>query len=104
MVSCIFTENKLEFGHFVIKPRLVECHSDVCPYVSFSHLHIRLCSSTRVTISVFLTSLAKTIFLQLLSLARRLDLERVLIVSNFIHKVSWRPNSPVNLQHSIFFL
>ncbi len=68
-----------------IKPRSVECCSDVCPSVSFSHLHIRSWSSTRVTISVLITSLTKTLLLQLLSLARRLDLGRVLIVSNFIH-------------------
>ncbi len=56
MVSCIFTEEKLQFGHFAIKPRLVECRSDVCPSLSFSHLHIRSWSSTRVTISVLITS------------------------------------------------
>ncbi len=72
MVSCIFTE-KLEFGHFAIKPRLVECRSDVCPSASFSHLYIRSWSSTRVTISVLITSLTKTLLLRLLSLARRLE-------------------------------
>ncbi len=52
---------------------------DVCPSVSFSHLHIRSWSSTSVTISVLITSLTKTLLLRLLSLARRLDLGRVLI-------------------------
>lgn len=77
-VSCIFTEEKLEFGHF-------EHLIDVCPSVSFSSLQIRSWSSTRVTISVLVTSLTKTLLIRLLSLARRLDLERVLIVLNFIH-------------------
>ncbi len=71
--------------HFAIKPRLVECRSDVCPSVSSSHLQIRSRSSTRVTISVLITSLTKTLLLRLLSLAMGLDLGRVLIVSNFIH-------------------
>ncbi len=59
--------------------------SDVCPSVSSSHLQIRSRSSTRVTISVLITSLTKTLLLRLLSLAMGLDLGRVLIVSNFIH-------------------
>ncbi len=71
-------------GNFAIKPRLMECRSDVCPFASFSHLHIRSWSSNRVTISVLITSLTKTLLFRLLSLARRLDLGRVLIVSNFI--------------------
>ncbi len=37
--SCVFTEERLESGHSAIKPRSVECCSDVCPSVSFSHLH-----------------------------------------------------------------
>ncbi len=37
--SCIFTEERIEFGHTVI-PRSVECCSDVCPSVGFSYLHI----------------------------------------------------------------
>ncbi len=85
----MFTEEKLEFGHFAIKPRLVECQfadcSDVCPSVRFSHLHISSCSSTRVKISVLITSLTKNILLRLLSLARSLALRRVLIVLNFIY-------------------
>ncbi len=38
--SFIFTEERIEFGHTTIKPRSVECCSDVCPSVSFSYLHI----------------------------------------------------------------
>ncbi len=76
-VSCIFTEEKLEFGHFAIKPRSV----DVCPSVSFSHLQISSWSSTRMTISVLITSLTMTLLLRLLSLARRLDLESRLFQS-----------------------
>ncbi len=37
--SCVFTEEMIEFGHTAIKPRSVECCSDVCPSVSFSNLH-----------------------------------------------------------------
>ncbi len=48
--SCVFTEERTEFGHTSIKPRLMECCSDVCPSVDFSYLHIRSWSSTRVTI------------------------------------------------------
>ncbi len=49
--SCVFTEERIEFGHTTIKTRLVECCSHVCPSVSFSHLHKWSWSSTRVTIS-----------------------------------------------------
>ncbi len=38
--SCVFTEERIEFGHTAIKPRLMECCSDVCPSVGFSYLHI----------------------------------------------------------------
>ncbi len=38
--SCVFTEERIEFGHTAIKPRSMECCSDVCPSVGFSHLHI----------------------------------------------------------------
>ncbi len=38
--SSVFTEERIEFGHTAIKPRLVECCSDVCSSVSFSDLHI----------------------------------------------------------------
>ncbi len=38
--SFVFTEERIEFGHTAIKPRSVECCSDVCPSVDFSHLHI----------------------------------------------------------------
>ena len=34
-----FTEGRLLSGHCGIKPRSVECLSDVCPCGSFSHLH-----------------------------------------------------------------
>ncbi len=30
----------IEFGHTAVKSRSVECCSDVCPSVGFSHLHI----------------------------------------------------------------
>ncbi len=32
--SCVFTEERIEFGHTAIKPRSVECCSDLCPSVS----------------------------------------------------------------------
>ncbi len=38
--SYVFTEERIESGHAVIKAILVECCSDVCPSLSFSHLHI----------------------------------------------------------------
>ncbi len=38
--SCVFTEERMVFSHTAIKPRSVECCSDVCPSVGFSHLHI----------------------------------------------------------------
>ncbi len=38
--SCVLTEERIEFVHTAIKPRLVECCSDVCPSVGFSYLHI----------------------------------------------------------------
>ncbi len=38
--SCVFTEERTEFGHAAIKPRSMECCSDVCPSVGFPHLHI----------------------------------------------------------------
>ncbi len=44
--SCVFTEERIESGHTDIKPRSVECCSDVCPSVGFSHLHIWSWSST----------------------------------------------------------
>ncbi len=67
--SCVFTEERIEFGHTAIKPRSVECCSDVCPSVDFSYLHIWSWSSTRVTIRVLFTSLDKALLHQLLSLA-----------------------------------
>ncbi len=78
--SCVFTEERIEFGHTAIK-----CCSDVCPSVGFSHLHIWSWSSTRVTTRFLVTSITKALLHQLLSLARRPALGRVLVVSNFFH-------------------
>ncbi len=64
---------------------LVECCSDVCPSVDFSYLHIWSWSSSRVTIRFFVTTLTKALLHQLLSLAKRPALGRVLVVSNFFH-------------------
>ncbi len=38
--SCVFAEERIEFGHTSIKHRLVVCCSDVYPSVGFSYLHI----------------------------------------------------------------
>ncbi len=38
--SCVFTEDRIEFGQTAMNPRLVDCCSDVCPSVGFSHLHV----------------------------------------------------------------
>ncbi len=70
---------------WVIKPRSVKCCSGVCPSVYFSYLHIWSWSSTRVTIRFFVTTLTKALLHQLLSLARRPALRRILVVSNFFH-------------------
>ncbi len=67
--SCVFTEERIEFGHTSIKPRSMECCSDVCPSVGFSNLHIWSWSSTRVTIRFLVTTLTKALLHQLLSLA-----------------------------------
>ncbi len=83
--SCVFTEERIEYGHTAIKPRSVECCSDVCPSVDFSYLHIWSWSSTRVTIRFFVSTLTKALLHQLLSLARKPALRRVLVVSNFFH-------------------
>ncbi len=72
--SCVFTEERIESGHTDIKPRSVECCSDVCPSVGFSHLYIWSRSSTRVTIKFLVTTLTKALLHQLLSLARRPDI------------------------------
>ncbi len=80
MFSCVFTEERIESGHTGIKPRSVECCSDVCPSVDFSYLHIWSWSSTRMTIRFLVTSLDKALLHQLLSLARRPALGRVLMV------------------------
>ncbi len=53
--------------------------------LGFSHLHIWSWSSTRVTIRLLVTSLEKALLHQLLSLARRPALGRVLVVPNFFH-------------------
>ncbi len=65
MLSCVFTEERIEFGHTAVKPRSVECCSDACFSVDFSHLHIWSLSSTRVTISFFVTSLTKALLHQM---------------------------------------
>ncbi len=78
--KCVFM--CLYFTHPTIKPRSVECCSDVCSSVGFSYLHIWSWSSTRVTISFLYTTLAKALLHQLLSLARRPALGRVLVVPN----------------------
>ncbi len=83
--SCVFTEERIEFGHTAIKPRSVECCSDVCPSVSFSNLHIWSWSSTRVTIRFLVTTLTKALLHQLLSLAKRPALRRDLVVSNLFY-------------------
>ncbi len=83
--SCVFTEERIEFGHTAIKPRSVECCSDVCPSVSFSNLHIWSWSSTRVTIRFLVTTLTKALLHQLLGLAKRPALGRILVVSNFFY-------------------
>ncbi len=83
--SCVFIEERIEFRHTAIKPRSVEWCSDVCPSVSFSNLHIWSWSSTRVTIRLLVTTLTKALLHQLLSLARRPALGRILVVSNFFH-------------------
>ncbi len=75
----------IEFGHTAIKPRSVECCSDVCYSVSFSDLHIWSWSLTRVTIRFLVTTLTKTLLHQLLCLARRPALGRILVVSNFFY-------------------
>ncbi len=83
--SCVFNEERIEFGRTTIKPRLVECCSDVCPSVGFFYLHIWSWSSTRVTIRFLVTTPTKALLHQLLSLARRPALGRILVVSNFFH-------------------
>ncbi len=92
MFSCVFTEESIEFCHTVTKPRSVECCSDVCPSVSFSYLHTWSWSSTRVTIEVLVTTLTKALLHELLSLARRPALGRVLVVSNFFCDPSMKQN------------
>ncbi len=57
MFSCVFTEKRTESGHTTIKPRSVDCCSDVCPSVDFSYLHIWSWSSTRVAIRFLVTTL-----------------------------------------------
>ncbi len=46
MFSCVYTEERIESCHTAIKPRSMECCSDVCPFVDFSYLHIWSWSST----------------------------------------------------------
>ncbi len=83
--SCVIPEERIESCHTTIKPRLVECCSDVCPSVDFSYLHIWSWSSTRVTIRFLVTTLTKALLHQLLRLNRCPALGRVLVVLNFFH-------------------
>ncbi len=83
--SCVYTEDRIESCHTAIKPRSMECCSDVCPFVDFSYLHIWSWSSTRVTIRFLVTTLNKVLLHQFLSLFWRPALGRVLVVSNFFH-------------------
>ncbi len=83
--SYVFTEERIEFGHTVIKPRLVECCSDVCPSLEFSYLRIWSWSSNRVTIRFLVTTLTKALFHQLLSLARTPALGGIQVVSNLLY-------------------
>ncbi len=78
--SCVFTEERIESCHTVIKPRSVKCWSGVCPSVDVSHLHIWSWSSNTVTIRFLVTKLTKAHLHRLLSLARRPALEIVLAV------------------------
>ncbi len=80
MFPCVFTEERIESGHTSITPRSVESCSDVCPSVGFSYFHIRSWSSTRVTTGFLVTTLNKALLHQLLSLARRTALGRILAV------------------------
>ncbi len=82
--SWVIIEERIEFSHTAIKPRSVECCSDVCPFVDFSYLHTWSWSSTRVTIRSLVTTLTKALH-QLLSLARMPALRRILVVSNSFH-------------------
>ncbi len=63
--SCIYTEERIESCHTAIKPRSMECCSDVCPSVDFSYHHIWSWSSTRVTIRLFVTTLTQALIRQL---------------------------------------
>ncbi len=83
--SCVYTEERIESCHTAIKPRLMECCSGVCPSADFSYLHIWSWSSTRVTIRFLVTTLTKALLHQLVSLARRPALRRILVVSNVFH-------------------
>ncbi len=83
--SCVFTEERIASGHASIKHRSVECCSDVCPSVGLFYLHIWSWSSTRVIIRFLVTTLTKALLHQLVSLARRPALVRVLVVPNFFH-------------------
>ncbi len=83
--SCVYTEERIESCHTTIKPRSMECCSGVCPSVDFSYLYIRSWSSTRVTIRFLVTTPTKALLHQLLSLAKRPALVRVLVVSDFFH-------------------
>ncbi len=70
--SYVFTEERIESGHAIIKGILVECCCDVCPSPSFSHLHILYIHGAQLEWPSdswsTLTTLPKTL-LRLLSLA-----------------------------------
>ena len=77
-----FSYKWLPSGHSTIKAWLKDCCRDGCPYGRFSHLHRGLLSSVRVTIGFLVTSQTKAFLPQLLSLAGRPALGRVLVVPN----------------------
>ncbi len=76
-VFCVFTEERIEFGHTAIKPRC-SC-SDVCPSVGFTYDH-------GAQLEWPLGSCSPVLH-QLLSLAGRPALGRVLVVPNFFHLI-----------------
>ncbi len=59
LFSCVFTEQRIASCRTAIKPRSMECCSDVCPSVGFSHLYIWSWSSTRVTIRFLVSTQPK---------------------------------------------
>ncbi len=79
--SCVFTEERIEFGHTALKAQIggvLQWCLSFCRFVPSAHM-------INLTISFLVTSLTKALLHQLFSLARRPSLGRVL-VSNFFHK------------------